>query len=583
MRELRALWRFVKPYRWWLVLAVLCMVLVTITSMAGPWMIRNLIKMVTEGQPGDLGRVDLLALLVIIVYSLRAIFQFGTNYVSHYAAWNIVREVRQHLYDHLQTLSLRYFQEKQTGELMSTVINDTRNFEQLLAHAIPTMVVNVLMLAGIGAILFTMNHRLALYTMIPVPALAWMVLKFSKVSRPLFREAQGELAEANAILQDSFTGITEIKAFTREAEASARTRAAIAAHTRAILRALKLSNAFRPGIEFIASTGTVIVIFFGGRLALQGLLPIEDLVAFLLYLSLFYEPITALGRINEGLQHALASAERVVEVLAMEPEIADGPDAVELESMEGSIEFREVKFGYDKNTPVLRGISFRVEPGETLALVGTTGVGKTTLARLIPRFYDPDSGEILIDGLDIRKIKLESLRKHISVVSQDVFLFTGTVRENIIFGRPDAADEEIVAAAKAANAHDFILELPRGYETEVGERGAKLSGGQKQRISIARAVLKDAPILLLDEATSSVDTQTEILIQEALDRLKTNKTTIMIAHRLSTIQNADKILVLMDGKVAEAGSHDELLQAGGLYSRLHLAQGKPSSRLQAAP
>ena len=583
MRELRALWRFVKSYRWWLVLAVLCMVLVTITSMAGPWMIRNLIKMVTEGQPGDLGRVDLLALLVIIVYSLRAIFQFGTNYVSHYAAWNIVREVRQHLYDHLQTLSLRYFQEKQTGELMSTVINDTRNFEQLLAHAIPTMVVNVLMLAGIGAILFTMNHRLALYTMIPVPALAWMVLKFSKVSRPLFREAQGELAEANAILQDSFTGITEIKAFTREAEASARTRAAIAAHTRAILRALKLSNAFRPGIEFIASTGTVIVIFFGGRLALQGLLPIEDLVAFLLYLSLFYEPITALGRINEGLQHALASAERVVEVLAMEPEIADGPDAVELESMEGSIEFREVKFGYDKNTPVLRGISFRVEPGETLALVGTTGVGKTTLARLIPRFYDPDSGEILIDGLDIRKIKLQSLRKHISVVSQDVFLFTGTVRENIIFGRPDAADEEIVAAAKAANAHDFILELPRGYETEVGERGAKLSGGQKQRISIARAVLKDAPILLLDEATSSVDTQTEILIQEALDRLKTNKTTIMIAHRLSTIQNADKILVLMDGKVAEAGSHDELLQAGGLYSRLHLAQGKPSSRLQAAP
>ena len=391
------------------------------------------------------------------------------------------------------------------------------------------------------------------------------------------------MAGANAILQDSFTGITEIKAFTREAEASARTRAAIAAHTRAILRALKLSNAFRPGIEFIASTGTVIVIFFGGRLALQGLLPIEDLVAFLLYLSLFYEPITALGRINEGLQHALASAERVVEVLAMEPEIADGPDAVELESMEGSIEFREVKFGYDKNTPVLRGISFRVEPGETLALVGTTGVGKTTLARLIPRFYDPDSGEILIDGLDIRKIRLQSLRKHISVVSQDVFLFTGTVRENIIFGRPDAADEEIVAAAKAANAHDFILELPRGYETEVGERGAKLSGGQKQRISIARAVLKDAPILLLDEATSSVDTQTEILIQEALDRLKTNKTTIMIAHRLSTIQNADKILVLMDGKVAEAGSHDELLQAGGLYSRLHLAQGKPSSRLQAAP
>jgi ATP-binding cassette subfamily B protein/subfamily B ATP-binding cassette protein MsbA len=574
MKELKALMRYMKPYRLHIFVATVCMIMVTAMNMAGPWMIRNLISTVTQSIEGkaSIAQVNFLALAVIAIYLLRAVSQFGTNYISHYAAWKILENIRSHLYDHLQKLSLRFFHDKQTGELMSRVLDDTRNFEQLLAHAIPTLVVNGLMLIGVSVILFSMNLKLALYTLIPIPLLFWMVVKFSKISRPMFKEAQKEIAEVSAILQDNFSGIKEIKAFTQEEYESKRTLSRIAAYTRAILRALKLSNAFHPSIEFVSGLGTVIVIFFGGRLALANQLALEDLVAFLLYLNTFYQPITSFGMINEGIQHALASAERVFEILNEEPEIKDDPDAIEVDRVKGKIEFRNVSFRYVDDVPVLKNVSFKVNPGEMIALVGPTGVGKTTIANLIPRFYDPDSGQILIDDIDIRKIKLSSLRKQISMVSQDVFLFNGTVKENILYGRPDATDEEVIAAAKAANAHDFIMELPEGYNTRVGERGVKLSGGQKQRISIARALLKDAPILILDEATSSVDTQTEKLIQEALENLMKNRTTIVIAHRLSTIRDADQIIVLKDGEIVEAGRHNELLKKGGLYSQLCKAQ-----------
>lgn len=574
MKELKALMRYMKPYRLHIFVATVCMIMVTAMNMAGPWMIRNLISTVTQSIEGkaSIAQVNFLALAVIAIYLLRAVSQFGTNYISHYAAWKILENIRSHLYDHLQKLSLRFFHDKQTGELMSRVLDDTRNFEQLLAHAIPTLVVNGLMLIGVSVILFSMNLKLAFYTLIPIPLLFWMVVKFSKISRPMFKEAQKEIAEVSAILQDNFSGIKEIKAFTQEEYESKRTLSRIAAYTRAILRALKLSNAFHPSIEFVSGLGTVIVIFFGGRLALANQLALEDLVAFLLYLNTFYQPITSFGMINEGIQHALASAERVFEILNEEPEIKDAPDAIEVDRVKGKIEFRNVSFRYVDDVPVLKNVSFKVNPGEMIALVGPTGVGKTTIANLIPRFYDPDSGQILIDDIDIRKIKLSSLRKQISMVSQDVFLFNGTVKENILYGRPDATDEEVIAAAKAANAHDFIMELPEGYNTRVGERGVKLSGGQKQRISIARALLKDAPILILDEATSSVDTQTEKLIQEALENLMKNRTTIVIAHRLSTIRDADQIIVLKDGEIVEAGRHNELLKKGGLYSQLCKAQ-----------
>lgn len=563
-----------KPYKMRIILATLCMVVATGMNMAGPWAVRSLIQLITDGVSGQvtIDRVSLLAGAVVLIYVMRAFSRFGTDYISHYAAWNMLEDIRKHLYDHVQKLPLRYFQDKQTGDLMSRVMDDTRNFEQLLAHAIPTLVVNALTFVGIMAVLIAMNATLALYTMIPMPLLAVMVIRFSSISRPLFRRAQERVGEVNAVLQDNFTGVKEIKAFTQEEYETARTGRTIAGHTRAILRALRLSNAFHPGIEFVAGIGTVIVIFFGGRLALGGALPLEDLVAFLMYLSLFYQPIMALGQINEGLQHAMASADRVYELLREPPEVMEEPGAQEIVRARGLIEFRNVSFRYVDSIPVLEDVSFTIQPGQTLAIIGVTGVGKTTIANLIPRFYEATQGEIRLDGERVGRYTLTSLRRQISLVSQDVFLFNGTVKGNILYGCPDASDEEVIRAATAAGAHEFIKALEHGYETRVGERGVKLSGGQKQRISIARAVLKDAPILILDEATSAVDTQTEQIIQDAIGRLKRNKTAVVIAHRLSTIREADRIIVLRDGRIAEQGSHEDLMGMGGLYSRLCRAQ-----------
>jgi len=574
MKDIKALLPFAKPYKGLIIFATICMLLGTAANLAGPWVIRDLTGSVKDGLEAlqDYSHITRLSLLVVGVYIIRAIAKFGTDYISHIAAWNMVRDIRQKMYDNLQRLSMNYYSDKQTGELMSRVINDTRTFEVLLAHAIPTVVVNGVMLVGIFVIFLFMNPTLALLTLIPVPFLAWMVLKFSKISRPRFRKHQERMGELNAILQDNFSGIKEIKAFTQEEHESRRTGKALAAQTKAMLRALKVTNAFHPGIEFVSSMGTVIVVFFGGRLALGAQLPLEDLVAFLLYLNLFYQPIMALGRINEGVQQALGSAERVLSLIQEEPEIKEKPNARKLQDVQGSVEFRNVDFRYVDNIPVLKDINFKLNPGETLALVGATGVGKTTIASLIPRFYDPDYGEILVDGINVQDLNLTSLRSQISLVSQDVFLFNGTVRDNILYGSPDASEEEVIAAAKAANAHDFILDLENGYSTKIGERGVKLSGGQKQRLSIARAILKNAPILILDEATSAVDTQTERLIQDALNRLKVNKTAVVIAHRLSTIQDADQILVMKEGAIAEQGTHAELLQKQGLYYQLCQAQ-----------
>ncbi len=574
MKELKALTRFIKPFKWWIILATLSMVVVTSMSIAGPWAIRSLVDTVEKSVDGSrsIKHVQIITLVVICIYIIRGISRFGTNYLSHYAAWKILENIRSFLYDHLQKLPIKFFKDRQTGDLMSRVIADTRNFEVLLAHAIPTILVNGLMFIGIFCILFYMNVQLALLTLIPIPLLIFMVLKYSKISRPLFREAQDCIGKVNSNLQDNFTGIQEIKSFTQEDHEYQKVGKSIAAHTKAILKALKLSNGFHPTIEFVSSIGTVIVIFFGGMLAFNGSLPLKDLVAFLLYLQLFYQPIMALGQINEGLQQALASAERVIDIINEESEIVENENAITIEGIKGNIEFKNISFHYIDNIQILKNISFKIKSGDTLALVGATGVGKTTIANLIPRFYDPTEGVIYIDNNDIRDLTLSSLRKQISLVSQDVFLFNGTVKENIMYGNLEAFDEDIISASKLANAHEFILALENGYDTIVGERGVKLSGGQKQRISIARAILKNAPILILDEATSSVDTQTEKQIQEALNKLKVNKTSIIIAHRLSTIKEANQIVVLKDGEILEQGKHEELIKLNGLYNQLCKAQ-----------
>lgn len=536
-----------------------------------PWIIRTLIAAVTSEtfSTNTLNFVTQLTMIGLAVFLARSVLQFLRSYMAHLAGWGVVADLRKHVYDHLQRLSLRFYEDKQTGQMMSRVVNDTDLFEQLIAHAVPDVAVNALTFIGVSLVLFSLNWKLTLLSMIPIPLVIVALRIYAKRVRPAFVFRQKELGELNAILNDHISGIRDIKAFTREPESYSLVERRIDHYRTSLLRALRLMATFQPFVEFTSSLGMLVVIFFGGQMALQNQLRVADLVAFFLYLDLFYQPVRGLSNAWEAVQNSLAGADRVSELLAEEPEPVNTSGALVLDApASGEIRFENVFFHYSAGDNVLEGINLHIPAHSSLALVGPTGVGKSTLVSLIPRFYDVTAGRITLDGTDIRDISLESLRRQISIVLQDVFLYHGTVRDNILFGKPEASEEEMIRAAKTANAHEFIQRLPSGYDTLIGERGIKLSGGQKQRLSIARAILKNSPILILDEATSSVDTETELLIQQALERLMVGRTTIIIAHRLSTIRSADHIVVLEGKEIAEQGNHAELMALGGLYQRL---------------
>ena len=581
MKPFQIVFAYARKYYIVLIVTIISMLLLVGVQLLIPWIIKILISAVTDqaSVKNSLSLITQLTIIVLLIYIARAGLQFLRSYMAHVAGWGVVADVRKHIYDHLQRLSLRFYEDKQTGQLMSRVINDSDLFEQLIAHAVPDILVNLLTLIGVSAVLFSLNWKLLLLSMIPIPLVVLSLRIYAKYVRPAFVVRQKELGNLNALLNDNISGIREIKAFTREDTELVRVGMGIDRYRRSLLSALRLMATFQPFIEFTSSLGTLVVIYYGGQLAFQQVLPVADLVAFFLYLEMFYQPIRNLSGAWENVQGALAGADRVGELLEEEPEIHNRSGAIAItDTVDGSICFKDVSFSYSEGDVVLDHISLDIPARNVFALVGPTGVGKSTFVSLIPRFYDVSSGVITLDRHDIRDLKLESLRQQISIVLQDVFLFHGNVRDNILFGRPDATEEEIIAAAKVANAHDFICALPDGYDTLIGERGVKLSGGQKQRLSIARAVLKNAPILILDEATSSVDTETELLIQQALERLMKGRTTIIIAHRLSTIRNANKIVVLEGKHIKEMGTHEQLMSQKGLYRRLYTIQQRLDSQ-----
>jgi len=558
-----------------LVLTITSMLLLVGVQLFAPWIVKMMVAAVTDvaASQNDMDFIAQLALLALILYIARAVLQFVRSYMAHVAGWGVVADVRTDLYEHLQRLSLRFYDDKQTGQLISRVVNDADLIEHLIAHAIPDVTANILMLVGVIVILFNINWQLTLLSMIPLPLIVLAMQGFTKYVRPAFRNRQIELGELNAALNENISGVREIKAFTREDSESLRVGDHIIRYRDSTLDALRLMATFHPFVEFSSSLGTIVLIYFGGKFILGQTLAIDDLVAFFLYLELLYQPMRALSRVWESVQQAIAGAERVAELLKEDPSIVEKCDAIELASRaRGEIILSDVSFSYATGEPVLEHINLKIAPGKVVALVGPTGVGKTTLVNLIPRFYDVCEGSITLDGHDIRDLALKNIRQQISIVLQNVFLFHGTVRENILFGRQGAAEGEMVNAAKVANAHEYIVRLPDGYDTVIGERGVKLSGGQRQRLAIARAVLKDAPILILDEATSSVDTETELLIQQALEHLMVGKTVIVIAHRLSTIRSADLIVVLKGSQIIETGTHQELMAKDGLYKRLNSVQ-----------
>ena len=528
------------------------------------------------------GRMDLLmkwSIIMLILFGIRYVSSYIVAYWGHLLGVKIEHDMRRDIFSHLQTLPFSYYDNTKTGQIMSRIINDLRDITELAHHGPEDLFISLVMLMGSFFILLNIEWRLTLTIFSFIPLMIWFAInKKNKMGRA-FKKVKGEMAEVNSQLENSISGIRVSKSFTNEEYEIEKFNEGNFAFSNARRLSYKVMAEFVSGVGIISNILNLIVISLGGYFVYNDIIDVGDLLAYVLFVNFFMQPIRRLTEFTQQLQDGMAGFERFLEIMSIEPTIVDKDNAIDLEEVHGQIEFKDVSFSYgSEEGEVLSDINLTIEEGKTVALVGPSGSGKTTLCHLIPRFYEIDSGEILIDGIDIKDIKLKSLRKNIGLVQQDVFLFTGTIRENIMYGDPSASEEDIIEAAKKASIHDFIKSLPNGYDTYIGEKGVMLSGGQKQRISIARLFLKNPPVLILDEATSALDNETETMIQASLEELSKGRTTLVIAHRLSTIKNADEIIVMTPNGIEEKGRHEDLLKIDGIYSHLYNSQFKNLKR-----
>ncbi|WP_432663476.1 ABC transporter ATP-binding protein [Wukongibacter baidiensis] len=514
-------------------------------------------------------------ILIIAMYIVRLFCQFIMQYWGHMMGTRIEYDMRRDLFKHIQTLPFKYFDDNKTGQIMSRLVGDLREIAETAHHGPEDIFIASIMIIGSFIILVRINVTLTLIVFLFVILLMLFTINKRKTMAKAFRNVRKKHADINSQLESSISGIRLSKSFANEEYEMDKFDVNNVAYKESWRHAYKAMGIFSSGTHFLADMLNVVVISVGGILSYHGMITMGDLVAYLLYMAFMIRPIRRLIQFTQQFQSGIVGFERFLEIMSIKPDIVDSNDAIDLNSPKGEIKFVETYFKYsDKDEWVLEDFDLKVDSGRTVALVGPSGVGKTTISNLIPRFYETVKGEIKIDDINIKDIKLYSLRKNIGFVQQDVFIFWGTIRENILYGKPDATDEEIIEAAKKANIHDFIVSLKNGYDTIVGERGVKLSGGQKQRIAISRVFLKNPPILILDEATSALDNATELAIQNSIEELAKDRTTIIIAHRLSTIKNADEIIVLTDEGIEERGDHDRLIEQGGIYSELYKAQFK---------
>ncbi len=509
---------------------------------------------------------------LLVLYLLRALLEYIVDYWGHVLGVRMEYDMRQDLFDHIQKLSFRYFDNTKTGHIMSRLVNDLNEISELAHHGPEDLFIAAVTLSGAFIIMLTINWQLTLLTFLLVPVMIWFAINKNRQMQHTFRDVRLKVADINARVEDSISGVRVVKSFTNEWYEMEKFKRDNINFRRSKQKAYRVMAQFFSGVNLLSNLINLTVVFCGGYFVYRGQITLGTLVGFLLYVAMFLQPIRRISVLVETYQRGMAGFHRFVETLEIEPEIVDKKGARRADRLQGEIVFDRVTFSYNRDKNIFKDISLRIAPGETVALVGPSGAGKTTLCNLIPRFYDIQAGSIRIDGLDIRDFEQRSLRQNIGIVQQDVFLFTGTIRENIAYGKIDTTDEEIMAAATKANAHQFIMELEKGYDTCAGERGVMLSGGQRQRIAIARIFLKNPPILILDEATSALDSETEAMIQEALFELSRDRSTLVIAHRLATVRRAHRIIVLTDDGIVEEGTHNELLEKEGYYARLYLAQ-----------